>query len=84
MIHLPIYVQAVLGYDGVAAGLAYSLPTLVVAAERLLLRYGPGVVIPLGLVTIGAGFQLMRRAAGIQGTGRRCCPAASWPVRGSA
>ena len=67
MIHLSIYVQAVLGYDGVAAGLAYSLPTLVVAAERLLLRYGPGVVIPLGLVTIGAGFQLMRRVAGIQG-----------------
>ncbi|MCJ2121668.1 MFS transporter [Methylobacterium sp. J-077] len=68
VIYLPIYVQAVLGYDSVTAGLvllAYTLPTLVVPplAERLLLRYGPGLVIPLGLFTLGAGFLLMRLAA---------------------
>ncbi len=68
VIYLPIYVQAVLGYDSVAAGfvlLAYTLPTLAVppVAERLLLRHGPGVVISLGLFTIGAGFLLMRLAA---------------------
>jgi EmrB/QacA subfamily drug resistance transporter len=68
VIYLPIYFQAVLGYDSVTAGLAllaYTLPTLVVPplAERLLLRHGPGLVIPLGLFTIGAGFLLMRLAA---------------------
>ncbi len=74
VIYLPIYVQAVLGYDSVAAGfvlLAYTLPTLAVppVAERLLLRHGPGVVIPLGLFTIGAGFLLMRLAATGAGAG---------------
>ena len=73
VIYLPIYFQAVLGYDGVTAGLAllaYTPPTLVVppVAERLLLlRYGAAIVIPLGLFAIGAGFQLMRLAAGVQG-----------------
>src|SRR5262249_33947894 len=61
---LPIWFQAGLGYDGVSAGislLAYTLPTLVTPplAERLLLRF-PGIVIPAGLFTIGAGFILMR------------------------
>ncbi|QEE38586.1 hypothetical protein FVA80_05930 [Methylobacterium sp. WL1] len=32
-------------------------------SERLLLRHGPGVVIPLGLFAIGAGVLLMRAAA---------------------
>lgn len=64
MIYLPIYFQGVLGYNGVVAGtvlLAYTLPTLVVPplAEGLLLRYRPGIVIPLGLFSIGAGFILM-------------------------
>lgn len=72
VIYLPIYFQAVLGYEGVTAGLAllaYTLPTLVVppVAERLLLRYGAAIVIPLGLFAIGAGFQLMRLAADVQG-----------------
>lgn len=68
VIYLPIYFQAVLGYDSVTTGLtllAYTLPTLIVPpfAERLLLRFGPGVVIPLGLFTIGTGFFLMHFAA---------------------
>jgi EmrB/QacA subfamily drug resistance transporter len=65
MIYLPIWFHAGLGYDGVSAGLAllaYTLPTLVMPpfAERLLLRYQPGIVIPAGLFTIGAGFMLMK------------------------
>jgi EmrB/QacA subfamily drug resistance transporter len=65
MIYLPIWFQAGLGYDSVAAGLgllAYTLPTLVMPplAERLSLRYRPGAVIPAGLFTIGLGFILMR------------------------
>ncbi|KVE32734.1 MFS transporter [Burkholderia sp. TSV86] len=65
MIYLPIYFQIGLGYGSVTAGcalLAYTLPTLVVPplGERLALRYGPGVVIPGGLLTIAAGFALMR------------------------
>ncbi|WP_225874602.1 MFS transporter [Pedobacter hiemivivus] len=64
MIYLPIYFQGVLGYSSLLAGtvlLAYTLPTLVVPplAERLLLRYRPGIVIPLGLFIIGLGFILM-------------------------
>lgn len=65
MIYLPIYFQTCLGYGVVKAGiylLAYTLPTLVVPpfAERFVLRYRPGVVIPAGLFAIGAGFFLMR------------------------
>ncbi len=65
MIYLPIYFQAGLGYDSVTVGLsllAYTLPTLVVppVAERLALRYRPGLVIPIGLFTIGLGFVLMK------------------------
>jgi EmrB/QacA subfamily drug resistance transporter len=64
-IYLPIWFQAGLGYDSVSAGLAllaYTLPTLVVPplAERLSLRYQPGIVIPTGLLTIGLGFILMK------------------------
>lgn len=64
VIYLPIYLQAVLGYDAIAAGmtvLAYTLPTIVVPplAERLLLKWGPRLVIPVGLLTIGAGFMLL-------------------------
>jgi EmrB/QacA subfamily drug resistance transporter len=65
MIYLPIYFQGALDYDAVTAGsalLAYTLPTLFVPplAERLSLRYQPGVVIPAGLFTIGLGFLLMK------------------------
>ena len=68
MIYLPIWFQAGLGYDSVSAGLAllaYTLPTLVVPplAERLSLRYQPGIVIPAGLFTIGVGFMLMKFAS---------------------
>ncbi|MDR6782647.1 EmrB/QacA subfamily drug resistance transporter [Pedobacter africanus] len=64
MIYLPIYFQGVLGYSSLFAGtvlLAYTLPTLVVPplAERLLLKYRPGIVIPFGLFSIGLGFILM-------------------------
>lgn len=65
MIYLPIYFQSGLGYDVVETGLsllAYTLPTLLVPplAERLMIRYRPGVVIPAGLLTIGLGFFLMK------------------------
>ena len=65
MIYLPIWFQAGLGYDSVTAGLAllaYTLPTLVMppVAERLALRFRPGLVIPAGLATIGLGFMLMK------------------------
>jgi EmrB/QacA subfamily drug resistance transporter len=65
VIYLPIYFQSALGQDTVLAGvslLAYTLPTLVFPpiGERLVLRYGAGIVIPAGLFTIGLGFFLMR------------------------
>jgi len=64
MIYLPIYFQSGLGYGTVTAGLsllAYTLPTLIVPplGEGLVLRYQPGLVIPMGLFTIGLGFFLM-------------------------
>ncbi|WP_427052469.1 MFS transporter [Paenibacillus sp. TC-CSREp1] len=69
MIYLPIYFQSGLGYGTVATGLsllAYTLPTLVIPplAERLSLRYQPGVVIPSGLFIIGTGFILMKFGSG--------------------
>lgn len=75
MIYLPIWFQAGLGYDGVTAGLtllAYTLPTLVTPpfAERMALRYRPGIVIPAGLFTIGAGFMLMKLGSSV--------PQANW------
>jgi hypothetical protein len=65
MIYLPIWFHAGLGYDSVFAGLAllaYTLPTLMMPplGERLSLRYQPGIIIPAGLFTIGAGFILMK------------------------
>jgi Major Facilitator Superfamily len=65
IVYLPIYFQVGLGYDTIQMGfalLAYTLPTLFIPplAERLSLRYQPGVVIPLGLSTIGLGFMLMK------------------------
>lgn len=75
MIYLPIWFQAGLGYDSVAAGLgllAYTLPALVVPplAERLSLRYRAGLVVPAGLLVIGLGFMLMKLGSGVE--------AASW------
>lgn len=74
MIYLPIYFQGALGYDAVTAGsalLAYTLPTLVLPplAERLSLRYRPGVVIPAGLFVIGLGFVAMRYGSGMAHAG---------------
>jgi EmrB/QacA subfamily drug resistance transporter len=71
MIYLPIWFQAGLGYDSVSAGLAllaYTLPTLAMPpiAERLSLRYRPGLVIPVGLFTIGAGFVLMKLGSSVE------------------
>ncbi len=65
MIYLPIYLQTGLGYDTFATGLcllAYTLPALIFPplGERMSLRYGPGVVIPLGLASIGIGFLAMK------------------------
>ncbi|MFD1971856.1 MFS transporter [Trinickia caryophylli] len=68
IIFLPIFYQSGLHYDIVTAGfslLAYTLPTLVIPplAEKLSHRYQPGVIIPLGMFTIGLGFILMRFGA---------------------
>lgn len=65
IIYLPIYFHVGLGYDSVHTGLAllaYTLPTLFVPplAERLAQRWQPGIVIPLGMSTIGLGFVLMK------------------------
>ncbi|MFM0294030.1 MULTISPECIES: MFS transporter [Paraburkholderia] len=70
MIYLPIYFQIGLGYDSVSAGLAllaYTLPTLLFPplGERLALRYGSGIAIPVGLFAIGLGFMLMRYGSGV-------------------
>jgi len=74
MIYLPIYFHGVLGYDGMAAGLAllsYTLPTLVVPplAERLSEKYEAKRVIPLGMFTIGLGFLLMKLGTGASHAG---------------
>ncbi|HEY0595263.1 MFS transporter [Sphingopyxis sp.] len=65
MIYLPIYLQIGLRYDTLSTGLcllAYTLPALIFPplGERMSLRYGPGVVIPFGLATIGLGFMAMK------------------------
>ncbi|MGX8010201.1 MFS transporter [Mesorhizobium sp. ORM8.1] len=75
MIYLPIWFHAGLGLDSFATGLAllaYTLPTLAMPplAERLSLRYRPGIIIPVGLATIGAGFMLMKWGS--------AAPHASW------
>lgn len=64
VIYFPIYLQSVLGYSGVIAGLtvlALTLPTVFVPpfAERLLLKRGPSFVIPIGLFAIASGFGLL-------------------------
>lgn len=74
MIYLPIYYQSALGYDDVTAGLAllaYTLPTLIVPpfAERATLLLRPRLLIPGGLLTIGAGFFAMRLGMGLEGAG---------------
>ncbi|TDR74126.1 MFS transporter [Photobacterium lutimaris] len=73
VIYFPIYLQSVLGYSGVVSGLtvlALTIPTIIVPpyAERMLQNKGPGFVIPLGLLTISAGFASIWFAIGLQGT----------------
>lgn len=72
MIYLPIYVQAGMGLGKGEAGLlllAYTLPTLFVPplGERLALKLQPGVMIPAGLLVIGAGMLLMCASIGHAG-----------------
>lgn len=72
MIYLPIYVQAGMGLGKGEAGLlllAYTLPTLFVPplGERLALKLHPGVMIPAGLLVIGAGMLLMCASIGRPG-----------------
>lgn len=72
MIYFPLYFQYCLGYDVMATGacmLAYTLPTLIVPpfAERLVLKFRPGVIIPAGMFTIGLGFVIMRYSMGLDG-----------------
>lgn len=64
MIYLPIYVQTGMGLGGLEGGLlllAYTLPTLLIPplAERLMLTLHPGVMIPAGMLAIGAGLMVM-------------------------
>lgn len=69
IMYFPIYLQSVLGYSIVMAGLtvlALTIPTFLVPpfAERLLLKRGPGFVIPLGLFIISSGFFLLWLVSG--------------------
>jgi EmrB/QacA subfamily drug resistance transporter len=64
IIYLPIYFQSGLGLGSEAAGLlllAYTVPFMLMppVSDHLLRRHGPQVVIPLGMLTIGAGFIAM-------------------------
>jgi len=68
IIYFPIYLQSVLGYSSVMAGLtvlAYTFPTVIVPpyAERLLVKRGPKFVIPLGLLVIAGGFMFLHLIA---------------------
>ncbi len=74
IVYLPTYLQSGLGYSAAAASailLAYTLPTLVLPplAERLALRHHPRVVIPAGLLTIGAGMLALRLGSGVADPG---------------
>ncbi|GAA3892942.1 MFS transporter [Saccharothrix violaceirubra] len=70
MIYLPIHLQRGLGYGTAATGvclLAYTIPTLALppVAERLAVKYRPGVIIPVGLYLIGLGFLLLYLGSGV-------------------
>ncbi|SHE92032.1 drug resistance transporter, EmrB/QacA subfamily [Marinomonas polaris DSM 16579] len=75
VVYFPIYLQSVLGYDGITAGLtvlALTLPTIVVPpyAEKILIKHGPKFLISLGLTCISGGFFLLWAIAS--------SPEASW------
>lgn len=68
MVYLPLYFSAGLGHGTTATGLAlltYTVPFLVMPpiAQWLLVRCQANVVIPTGLLLIGAGFLLMKLGA---------------------
>ncbi|MET4683751.1 MFS transporter [Brevundimonas faecalis] len=74
IIYLPIWFQAGLGLSPVGVGAAlllYTLPTLILppVAERMLLRFGPGFIVPLGLFIIGLGLIVMRIGLGLPDSG---------------
>lgn len=77
IIYLPIWFHAGLGLSSIGVGfalLAYTLPTLVVPplAERLSLRFGARLVIPVGLFAIAAGLLMIRLSLELMGAG--------WPL----
>jgi EmrB/QacA subfamily drug resistance transporter len=64
IIYLPIYFQSGLGLGNEAVGfllLAYTVPFMAMPpiSDHLLRRHGPQIVIPLGMLAIGAGFLAM-------------------------
>ncbi|WP_417560556.1 MFS transporter [Marinomonas sp.] len=64
VVYFPIYLQSVLGYDGIVAGLTVltlTLPTIIAPpyAEKILIKQGPKFLISLGLMCISAGFFLL-------------------------
>lgn len=70
IIYLPIYFQSGLGLGAEATGLlllAYTVPFMVMPAisDHLLQRYGPQLVVPLGMVTMGVGFIAMWLGSGV-------------------
>ncbi len=74
MIYFPIYFQHGLGYDVVTTGsclLAYTIPTLIVPplAERLILKFRSGIIIPAGMFTIGLGFFMMKYSMALEHAG---------------
>lgn len=67
IIYFPLYLQVIQGYSSMISGmiiLAYTLPAIVLppCSERLLQKYGAGVVIPCGLFMIAAGFVVLHCA----------------------
>lgn len=70
IIYLPIYFQSGLGLGSEAVGLlllAYTVPFMVMppVSDHLLRRHGPQLVIPLGMLAMGAGFIAMWLGSGL-------------------
>ncbi len=70
IIYLPIYFQSGLGLGGEAVGLlllAYTVPFMVMppVSNRLLRRFGPQAVIPLGMLAMAGGFIAMWFGSGL-------------------
>ena len=70
IIYLPIYFQSGLGLGAEATGLlllAYTVPFMVMPAisDHLLRRHGPQLVVPLGMLTMAAGFIALWLGSGV-------------------